>query len=145
MKLLKKKFSVIIVGGIITLGSCGIGQVYADDTGTAENPNAQVYSINERYTSGTEDWRLVSSSSKTIKNVYTGVVTKTTTRAVNTGTNIKGMNVGYTYSYSESRQFKTYKRTREITAKFKVYNRMGKFLRYETVTKRMTATHHVPI
>lgn len=101
------------------------------------------YEIAPRYSSSTEDWRLESSSTKLISDTYTGILTKTSTTAFNAGINIKGFEFGASKTYSKSRQFKTYKRVREVTAKFAVYHRMGGFLRYQTETQRVTTIHHV--
>lgn len=101
--------------------------------------------ITPRYSSSTEDWRLVSSSIKTISNKYDGTVTKTKSTAFNAGIQIENFSFGASQTYSSSKKFKTYKRTREVTAKFKVYTRMGHFLRYETVKRRATTIHHVAI
>lgn len=90
----------------------------------------------------TYDYRLLSSSEKLISDTYTGIVTKTSAWAFNAGKTINGVEVGASYTYSSSKQFKTYKRVRDITAKYAVYTRMGHFVRYETVTVRVTTTYH---
>ncbi|CEP45900.1 Uncharacterised protein [[Clostridium] sordellii] len=101
--------------------------------------------ITPRYSSSTEDWRLVSSSQKLISNKYSHLLETTSTTAFNAGYTFKGFTVGASQTYSKSRKFKVYNRTRDITMKFKVYTRMGHFLRYETVKKRITTKHHVSI
>ncbi|WP_373599003.1 hypothetical protein [Paraclostridium bifermentans] len=97
------------------------------------------------YSCSTEDWRVASKSIRTISKKYNGTVTKTTTTAYNAGISIKFLNLGSSKTYSETKKFKTYRLKREVKVKFKVYDRMGHFLRYENIKKIATTTYYEPI
>ena len=138
---LKKKASKSIAIALVGVSMIIPTKVYAMEP--AEKISNDM--ISPRYSSTTEDWRLVSSSEKLISDKYSHTVEKTSTTAFNAGFTYKGFTVGASKTYSKTRKFKVYNRTRDITMKFKVYTRMGHFLRYETVNRRITTTHHVAI
>lgn len=144
---MNKKFSTTLTTLSIlalTLGS-SLSSASALDLTEISNNNLTTIEQSDEKDATREVWKLVSSSEKKISEKYTGIVTKSTTSTINLGTTIKGISVGYSNAYSESKKFKSYLRTRDITAKFKVFNTMGHFLRYQTETKRITTTYYIGI
>lgn len=116
----KKVVPTLLVGGILASGGFVADNAYAAEV----NPSNGTESVTPRCATCNQ-YKGYIKYSNTLNYEYLGTVTKTSGWATNSGFTMYGINFGGGQTYSESRNFKEYRVTRQYFMHFDVYNGAG--------------------